>query len=153
MTDHSPAGTARLLVTGSRPWTDRQRLEDALLLAWHDALESGHTDITVVHGAAPGADTYADIWAKARAGHGVTVDPHAADWDTCSPDCPPPAGHRRLRGTQGSYCPTAGHRRNQLMVDLGAALCLAFPLGKATGTRDCMRRARQAGITVWEVLP
>lgn len=150
MTPHTDR-PARILVTGSRSWTDRQRLEDALLLAWHDALEAGHTGIVVVHGTAPGADTYADIWARTHATGGVLVDPHAADWETCGPDCPPPGRHRKLRGTKGDYCPTAGHRRNQHMVDLGADLCLAFPHGKATGTHDCMDRARSAGIRIWEI--
>jgi hypothetical protein len=37
------------------------------------------------------------------------------------------------------------------MVDLGADLVLAFPLGKSEGTRDCIRRATAAGIHVREV--
>lgn len=42
----------------------------------------------------------------------------------------------------------AGPIRNQGMVDSGADLCLAFPTKTSRGTRDCMRRARAAGIPV-----
>ena len=34
------------------------------------------------------------------------------------------------------------------MVNAGADLCLAFPLGESRGTRDCVRRADAAGIPV-----
>lgn len=141
--------TARILVTGSRAWTDTQALEDALLGAWHDATQAGHTAIVVVHGTADGADTLADTWARANAPHGVTAEPHPADWDHCAPECP--TGHRKPRRNGKDYCPTAGHRRNQLMVDLGADLCLAFPHGPARGTRDCLTRASRAGIPTQEV--
>ena len=39
------------------------------------------------------------------------------------------------------------------MVDLGADVCLAFPLGESRGTRDCMRRASEAGIPVIDYDP
>lgn len=42
----------------------------------------------------------------------------------------------------------AGLVRNQLMVDLGADICLAFPLPGSRGTWDCMGRAEAAGIKV-----
>lgn len=135
-----------MLVTGSRAWVDRQVLGDALLDCWHDAMQLGADGITVVHGDAPGADSFADLWAIGHRGLGVLREPVPADWSACAAECRP--GHRRLRRDGSGYCPTAGHRRNQLMVDRGAAVCLAFPLGASTGTRDCMRRAKRAGIPV-----
>jgi hypothetical protein len=36
------------------------------------------------------------------------------------------------------------------MVDLGADLCLAFPMPRSRGTWDCVRRAKKAGIVVRE---
>ncbi len=36
--------------------------------------------------------------------------------------------------------------RNQLMVDSGADLCVAFPIGKCRETWDCIKRARGAHI-------
>ncbi|MEV4127071.1 SLOG family protein [Nocardia sp. NPDC049707] len=115
--------TRRLLVTGSRDWHDRKTIRDALVQAWRD-LQPG--PIILVHGAARGADQIAaDIWASG----GLEDEPHPADWK----------GDGRK----------AGPIRNQHMVDLGADLCVAFPIGDGwSGTRDCMERARKAGIPV-----
>jgi len=83
-------------------------------------------EIVIVHGdASRGADRMArDI---ARSVPWLTEEPHPADW---------------------SWGPGGGHERNQMMVDLGADVCLGFVRGKSPGTRDCMKRARQAGIPV-----
>jgi hypothetical protein len=35
------------------------------------------------------------------------------------------------------------------MVDAGADLCVAMPIGKSSGTYDCARRAALAGVEVW----
>ncbi|MBF6540764.1 DUF2493 domain-containing protein [Nocardia farcinica] len=127
----------RLLVTGSRNWTDRQIIRDALARAWRD-LQPG--PIVLVHGAARGADTIAsDIWT----GGGLPDEPHPAKWDqACGPTCT----HRRQRDSR-VYHTCAGGIRNQLMVDLGADLVLGFPIGAGwSGTKDCLARARAAGI-------
>lgn len=133
----------RVLVTGSRSWPDKRTIEAALLDCWHDATQLGAPGIVVVHGAAKGADRMAAQWA---ARHGQSLDPVPAGWDWCVPDCPP--GHRQQRRDGAEYCPTAGHRRNQAMVDAGASVCLAFQVGGSTGTADCIRRAEAAGIPV-----
>ncbi|MEW1754157.1 DUF2493 domain-containing protein [Streptomyces angustmyceticus] len=134
---------ARILITGSRSWSNSELLADVLLDTWHDATQLGYDRIVIVHGTADGADTLADLWAR---GHGLDVETHPADWQHCGPDCPP--GHRKTNRRGTDYCPTAGHRRNQKMVGAGADLVVAFPKGPATGTRDCMRRAEKAGLTV-----
>jgi hypothetical protein len=126
----------RILITGSRRWTD----QDALHRAIAHALV-GEEHATVVHGGAPGADTCADAAARL---FGLKVESHPADWTTCSPDC----RHTPARTTGGRYCPAAGPRRNQAMVDLGADVCLAFPLPGSLGTWDMVHRARRAGIPV-----
>lgn len=137
--------TRRILVTGSRGWLHFALVANALLDAWHDALQDGADGIVVVHGGAPGADTIAAHWAADHARHGVTQERHRADWTGPCPDtCPP--GHRKQRRDGTDYCPFAGHRRNQHMVDLGADLALAFHLNNSTGTADCIRRASAAGI-------
>ncbi|WP_408607374.1 hypothetical protein [Kitasatospora mediocidica] len=133
-------------MTGSRSWSDADAVGSALLEAWHDALQIGYDGIVVAQGTAPGADDLADLWAIGHRGLGVERDLFPAAWGVCGLGCRP--GHRRVRRGGGEYCPTAGHRRNQAMVDAGAVLCLAFPLGRSTGTRDCMRRAETAGIPV-----
>ncbi|WP_280465622.1 SLOG family protein [Nocardia brasiliensis] len=130
----------RVLVTGSRHWTDRQIIRAALAQAWRE-LQPGPN--TLVHGAARGADLLAaDIWT----GGGLPDEPHPARWDQpCGTSCT----HRKER--DGSvYYTCAGGVRNQEMVDAGADICLAFPIGEQwSGTRDCMRRAKAAGIPVW----
>lgn len=131
----------RVLVTGSRTWQDEQAIRDALAVV---IAEHGPENVTVVHGAAQGADVIADHIAHAWTG--VTVERHPADWAApCGPSCP--AGHRRQRGVT-TYCPAAGVNRNQTMVDLGADVVLAFQIDGSRGTADCIRRAEKAGIPV-----
>lgn len=130
----------RILVTGSRKFGDY----DLALTALSEVRWEFGPDFTVVHGDADGADRLLAEMAEAR---GLTTEAHAADWagpcrDTCRP------GHRRNRRDGSTYCPAAGNYRNQFMVDLGADVCLAFPIGESTGTRDCMRRAKKAAIPV-----
>lgn len=132
----------RILVTGSRDWTDRDAVYHALNQICEERGlnyipdEHGNTmpdpsKVTVVHGACPtGADIIADDWCISA---DFLAERHPADW-----------------GTHGK---AAGPIRNQEMVDLGADICLAFPLGASRGTRDCMRRAEAAGIPVKVIEP
>lgn len=112
----------RILVTGSRNWTDRDAVRAALL----DTLGS-YTTIgapQLVHGAAEGADTIADEEWQAFA------------WPLADPERYP-----------ARYF-TSPRARNQYMVNLGATVCLAFALSWASGTGMCARMARRAGIRV-----
>jgi hypothetical protein len=83
------------------------------------------SEVTVVHGAARGADTIAGELAR---GFGMKVEIHPANWE--------------------EYHRAAGPIRNQEMVDLGADICLAFLMPNSKGTADCIRRARKARIKV-----
>jgi hypothetical protein len=99
------SGTFRVLITGSRSWSDEQAIREAL--ASVIALQ-GPENVTVVHGAAScGADAIADRVATSWGG-GLMVERHPADWQR----------HGR----------SAGFRRNAEMVALGADVCLAFVL-------------------------
>jgi hypothetical protein len=113
----------RVLVTGSRDWTDEEFLWSVL-----DVAASG-TRIRIVHGACPsGADLVAQAWCDLK---GIEAERHPADWDR--------------------YHKAAGPIRNQEMVDLGADVCYAFFSGDGTGskgTADCVERAEKAGIPV-----
>ena len=132
---------ARVLVTGSRFLTDAALVEDAL--AYAKSLFSPRP-IIIVHRGADGADELAHVLAPT---FGMTTERWPAEWNApCRATCKP--GHRRFRHSGTAYCPAAGNYRNQAMVDAGAELALAFPVGKSTGTRDCMRRADKAGIPV-----
>lgn len=114
-------GVSRILVTGSRDWTDRAVVEHALGTALRL-----FRPIVIVHGGCPtGADRMAWEWAW-RAGVPCEVWP--AEW----------AAHGRA----------AGPIRNAQMVAAGARFCLAFPLPGSRGTEDCVRRAEAAGIPV-----
>lgn len=149
----------RVLVTGSRDWTDQHAVWAALA----DAANTVPADreLVIVHGACPtGADNIAHRWAVS---YGAIVDAHLPNWDACAPTCPTRPDHRRWRkhndihhpGALATYCPGAGPRRNRLMVSLGADVCLAFPdpVGPSYGTRGCMRLAEAAGLRVREVKP
>lgn len=126
-----PKDTYCVIVTGSRDWPDPATVADMI----RAASDYWGTSLTIMHGACPtGADHHADLACKQL---GVAVERHPADWDR--------------------YGKSAGPRRNQHMVDLGADLVLAFPLpaewGPSRGTEHCMRVAREAGITVWTFDP
>lgn len=122
--DRYAAKTLRILITGSREWTDPDAILQALDRA---ATEAGIPPdrVTVVHGTARGADSLADSAARQL---GMRTERHPADW--------------RLYGK------SSGHRRNAEMIRLGADICLAWPLGESRGTRGAMRLAGEAGIPV-----
>lgn len=115
----------RVLITGSRSWTDRYTIAGHLDRLTH---ESG--DLLVIHGDAQGADRIARDRARMQRAQGFPIAEHAmpAKWDVCGEACDP--AHRRVGPTGREFCPTAGHRRNAEMVALGTDLCLAF-------VRDC----------------
>jgi hypothetical protein len=114
------AGWYRVLVTGSRAWTDTQTLTSAL----DDLRHVRPADLLIVHGACPqGADAIADQWARRWS---VTVERHPADWARL--------GRR------------AGMDRNTAMVNSGPALCLAFIRDHSPGATHCAAAAEAAGI-------
>lgn len=122
-----PTVSTRILVTGSRDWTDRETITRALSWAWRK-LGQPH-DAVLVQGECHlgGADKIAaDVWKS----WGYPVEGHPAEM-----------------GPDGRVL---GPKRNAHMVSLGADLCLAFPLASSRGTRNCMRLAREAGIPVFE---
>lgn len=108
----------RILVTGSRDWTDRDIIRK--VLSW---LPPGST---VVHGAARGADTIAAEEAKAL---GLTVEAHPADWKRHGKAAGPIRNQKMIDA--GPY-----------------DAVFAFPLPDSIGTRDCIERARKAGYEV-----
>lgn len=114
----------RILITGSREWENRNVIHRAISEWVRDNVPENEVTILVHGDASRGADRMARDFARAM--WWLQEESHPADWSWGSP--------------------TAGHDRNQQMVDLGADVCLAFVQGKARGTRDCMKRAGQAGI-------
>jgi hypothetical protein len=116
----------RILVTGSRTWTDVRTLELQMRLA---LAKYDPRSIVVVHGDCPrGADHLADVFARR---HQLAVEPHPADWRP-----------------GGVFDRGAGFKRNAEMVQLGADLCLAFIRAESRGATHCADLAEKAGIPV-----
>lgn len=140
-----PPYDLRILVCGSRTYS-----LDFVMPALLKAYAAAAGTVTIIHGDAPGADRHARDWGHV---HGFDVEPYPADWDNCGPECDP--GHRKVNRRGDEYCPTAGHRRNQRMLDEGKPdMVLAFvdkPLAESKGTADMVRRARKAGVPVYVV--
>lgn len=153
--------TFKVLITGSRTWGEDSAIHNTLDFLLH-AAGLANRRMVVVEGECPsGADKSAKTWAiqeKRELGpRRITLEGVPADWDTCAPDCPP--GHRKPKrgggadlhpGKRSDYCPTAGHRRNQDMVDSGADVCLAFIQDGSSGATHCADAARAAGIVTIE---
>lgn len=127
--EHCMSGV--LLVCGGRRYGDGDRVR-AVLDRTADRVEI----LAVRHGGAFGADKLAGMWAEEN---GYPVQVYPADWNR--------------------YGKGAGPIRNQAMVDAHdpavpssrVVAVVAFPGGE--GTADMVRRARAAGIPVWEVAP
>jgi hypothetical protein len=112
----------RVIVCGGRDYGDWFHLRDTL-----DTLHAERRFDHVITGAAPGADTLADTWARSKA---ISVSRYYALWRT--------------------YGPAAGPMRNQKMLDEGRPdLVVAFPGGR--GTADMVNRARAAHLAVIEI--
>lgn len=111
----------RILVAGSRTWTDRDRIRAELISIrppW-----DGSEPPTVVHGAAVGADIMA---ATIAAGMGWHVEAHHAHWD--------------------HYGRRAGAMRNKAMVARGADICIVFIKDGSRGATMLAELAEKAGI-------
>lgn len=116
-----PDPFARVLITGSRTWTDNTIIRNALA-----DVRQQHPDAVLVHGDARGADRIAAaIWRS----WGMAVEAYPADW--------------RRHGR------AAGMLRNQAMVAAGADLCLAFIRDRSRGATHCADLAARAGIPTW----
>jgi hypothetical protein len=120
----------RLLVTGSRHYSDEDKVRRALW-PWTVVALALPARLELVHGACPfgGLDLIASrVW---------------GDWGF------PVLAMPAETSPRGRFM---GPERNQKMVDLGGyAACLGFPIDQSYGTRDCMRRADAAGILTLEV--
>lgn len=121
----------RILVTGSRNWARYDVIRDIL-----DDLLFVHP-LTIVHGDCPtGADAHAKRWAT-----GATV------WGMATGAAQ--VRHELYPAPWTSFDKSAGPLRNRYMTDLGADICLAFPLADSRGTVSCMNFARAADIPVF----
>lgn len=113
----------RVLVSGSRYLSDEFVVRKELSAIDQYAKALGITEMTLVHGAARGADTLA---AQVAADLGWEIEAYPADWDVL--------GKR------------AGYARNAQMVHSGVDMLIAFPKGESKGTRHAITLAERAGI-------
>lgn len=126
--DIDPERGLRVLVTGSRDFKDESIIRRELEAVGLDARRNS-ARVTLVHGAARGADTIAAAVARSL---GWRVEAHPAQWDTL--------GKR------------AGYVRNAVMVDSGVDVVLGFPIGESRGTRMCIDLARRRGVATIRVV-
>lgn len=113
----------RVLVCGGRDYNDEPAVFGLL-----DSLRQRYGRLTIIQGGAAGADELARRWATIQSSSHLINEP--ADWKA----------HGRA----------AGPIRNQRMLDEHKPeLVVAFPGGR--GTADMVRRAKAAGVPVWEV--
>jgi hypothetical protein len=107
----------RTIIAGSRGCTDKRELLAALA-------ECGWTPTVVISGAAPGADTLGEEWAKK---FNVPCERYPADW-------------KRLGKS-------AGHQRNQQMATAAEAL-IALWDGTSPGTHHMITAAKRRGLRI-----
>lgn len=111
-----------VLVCGGRDFSDR-----ILLFGTMDRVLSKHPGMWLLHGAAPGADSLAEEWAKDRQIPYIGVP---ARWDAM--------GRK------------AGPIRNRIMRDVWKPYaCVAFP--GAVGTRGMIDLMKEVGVEPWLV--
>lgn len=110
-----------IIVCGGRGFQDREFLFRAL-----DAVHAKTPITKLAQGQCPtGADAMAVEWAELR---GIACIGFLANW--------------------AEFGRAAGPMRNQQMLNYGVDGVIAFPGG--AGTADMVRRAKVAGVTVWE---
>jgi len=115
--------TYRVLVCGGRNYgcaLSEIRRAWQVLDALHAHVRARGQVLVLVHGAAPGADMVAQLWAEQR---GVETVQFPCDW-----------AHE------------SGTDRNKRMVAFGAEMCVAFPGG--AGTAHTVRLCRRVGMPV-----
>lgn len=107
----------RVLITGSRDWTNARSIRDALTAYFSK-------DVVLVTGACPtGADRIAEMfWTR----WGGRIERHPADWKQ----------HGRK----------AGPLRNAEMVERGADVCLAFIRNASAGASHTAELASRSNI-------
>jgi hypothetical protein len=132
----------RVIVTGDRDWYAPDMAAEVV----RRLLIRYGPDLVIVHGGATRIDW---SFTQACGNRGVKVEVHPARWDSL--DVPEAVIRENKYGV--SYNANAGPIRNAKMVAAGAGMCVAFHrfLARSRGTKDCVRRAIEAGIPTYLV--
>lgn len=124
---------ARFVISGSRNWTNQKFIQDRLADLRDHLVNNGEvadpSHITIIHGAARGADTLA---AAAAMSLGMNTEAHPADWKR--------------------WGKAAGMIRNREMIDSGCLGVIAFPMPDSIGTFGAIRYAASKGIPVTQYM-
>ena len=110
---------SKVVLAGGRDFNDYDLLKLKL-----DFLLQNKTDVEIVSGAARGADSLGERYAKEK---GYSIHTKPADWD--------------------NYGKSAGYRRNAEMAQYGDAL-VAFWDGKSKGTKHMIDLAEKHGLLI-----
>jgi hypothetical protein len=122
----------KVLVTGSRDWTNMAAIERELR-----KLPPGST---IIHGACPtGADMMAD---KVAMKLGFKIRRYPADWN--DPTLPNPKAAGSIRNAKM----IREEHPDQEGEPIAFSLAFTLDLNRSRGTKDCALRARKAGIRV-----
>ena len=131
----------RVLVTGSRTWTDETPVRHAFTLV-NQRNVNPLWPVTLIHGDANGLDKM--VARIARDEFGWTVETYPAEWskhDFTHRTHSCPGWHEGK-----PVCKMAGHRRNSDMVATRADVCFAFIKYQSAGATGCAKLAEAAGI-------
>ncbi len=126
----------KTIIAGGRKGTTRKNVFDA-------ANQCGWDITEVVSGAAKGADTFGEEWAKENS---IKIKRFKPDWKDLSH---PNAVVKE--GPYGKYDATAGIRRNKEMGDYAEALVAIWD-GKSTGTKNMIEYAKSKNLKVFVYL-
>jgi hypothetical protein len=132
----------RVIITGDRNWYAPELAAEVV----RRLLIRYGPDLVIVHGGASGID-----WSFTQpcGNLGLKVEVHPARWDELDA-----RGAVIWENSYGvRYNANAGPIRNGEMVAAGAGMCVAFHrfLRQSRGTKDCVRRAIEAGIPTYLV--
>jgi hypothetical protein len=117
----------KILVTGSRTWTDTDVIHQVLRRLAQVAVDLDEVPVLISGNCPTGADAIAEeFWARSP----YPMELHPADWH--------------------QYGKRAGFVRNAQMVKLEPDVCVAFCKNGSKGTTMCGELAETAGIyTIW----
>ena len=137
----NPAGAIRLVVAGSRGFTDYPMFSKTMTsilgsLGW--SAESPEEGVVIIEGEAKGPDLMAKQFAIA---HGIPFESYPADWENVAVENPVIKENRFGR----QYNAAAGHHRNKAMAETGTHLLLFWD-GRSKGSDNMLKQARANGL-------
>ena len=128
----------KIVVCGTRQFNNYDLLKSKLDEFTKDFIDND-IEITIVHGAAPGADIMSEQYAKEN---GIKYKSIPADWNNLNH---PDAYIKINKQTGKKYDAKAGFRRNAKLLDL-ANMIIAFWDGKSPGTKHMIDESNKRNI-------